>query len=67
MVDCFFQLAPFDATKKKKKKKTVVLQDPAEDTVDKLAEKTDALSGTLSCSQMAMLFTFSYMLPDCSL
>ncbi|RVX22932.1 Eukaryotic translation initiation factor 2 subunit beta [Vitis vinifera] len=37
------ELAPFDPTKKKKKKK-VVIQDPADDSVDKLAEKTESLS-----------------------
>ena len=37
------QIAPFDPTKKKKKKK-VVIQDPV-DEVDKLAEKTEGLSG----------------------
>ncbi|XVE95801.1 hypothetical protein REPUB_Repub02eG0164400 [Reevesia pubescens] len=37
------ELAPFDPTKKKKKKK-VVIQDPADDSVDKLADKTEALS-----------------------
>ncbi|GLT80679.1 hypothetical protein SLA2020_521050 [Shorea laevis] len=37
------ELAPFDPTKKKKKKK-VVLQDPADESVDKLAEKTESLS-----------------------
>ncbi|KAF8397055.1 hypothetical protein HHK36_018693 [Tetracentron sinense] len=36
-------LAPFDPTKKKKKKK-VVIQDPVDDSVDKLAEKTESLS-----------------------
>ncbi|XP_021599334.1 eukaryotic translation initiation factor 2 subunit beta isoform X2 [Manihot esculenta] len=36
-------LAPFDPTKKKKKKK-VVIQDSADDSVDKLAEKTVSLS-----------------------
>ncbi|KAD6119932.1 hypothetical protein E3N88_11203 [Mikania micrantha] len=36
-------LAPFDPTKKKKKKK-VVIQDPAEDSVEQLVEKTDSLS-----------------------
>ncbi|XP_052187644.1 eukaryotic translation initiation factor 2 subunit beta [Diospyros lotus] len=36
-------IAPFDPTKKKKKKK-VVIQDPADDAVDKLAEKTESLS-----------------------
>ncbi|CAL5427015.1 unnamed protein product [Camellia sinensis] len=35
--------APFDPTKKKKKKK-VVIQDPADDAVDNLAEKTESLS-----------------------
>lgn len=39
------QLAPFDPTKKKKKKK-VVIQDSADDSVDKLTEKTESLSGT---------------------
>ncbi|XP_048227910.1 eukaryotic translation initiation factor 2 subunit beta isoform X2 [Ricinus communis] len=37
------ELAPFDPTKKKKKKK-VVIQDSADDSVDKLAEKTETLS-----------------------
>ncbi|KGN64891.1 eukaryotic translation initiation factor 2 subunit beta [Cucumis sativus] len=36
-------IAPFDPTKKKKKKK-VVLQDPTDESVDKLAEKTESLS-----------------------
>jgi len=36
-------IAPFDPTKKKKKKK-VVIQDPADDSVDKLAEKAENLS-----------------------
>ncbi|KAL5580484.1 hypothetical protein UlMin_015255 [Ulmus minor] len=38
-------IAPFDPTKKKKKKK-VVIQDPADDSVDTLAEKTESLSVT---------------------
>lgn len=38
------QIAPFDPSKKKKKKK-VVIQDPADDDLDKLAEKTESLSG----------------------
>ncbi|KAJ8765548.1 hypothetical protein K2173_014670 [Erythroxylum novogranatense] len=37
------ELAPFDATKKKKKKKST-LQDLSDDSVDKLAEKTESLS-----------------------
>ncbi|KAK9124769.1 hypothetical protein Sjap_014371 [Stephania japonica] len=37
------ELAPFDPTKKKKKKKPVV-QDPADESVDVLAEKTENLS-----------------------
>lgn len=41
------QIAPFDPTKKKKKKK-VVIQDPADESVDKLAEKTESLSGMKS-------------------
>jgi hypothetical protein len=40
------QLTPFDPTKKKKKKK-VVIQDPS-DEVDKLAEKTENLTGILN-------------------
>ncbi|KAF7152129.1 hypothetical protein RHSIM_Rhsim01G0243800 [Rhododendron simsii] len=36
-------IAPFDPSKKKKKKK-VVIQDPADDDVDKLVEKTENLS-----------------------
>lgn len=38
-------IAPFDPSKKKKKKK-VVIQDPIDDDVDKLAEKTESLSVT---------------------
>ncbi len=38
------QIAPFDPTKKKKKKK-VVIQDPTDDSVDSLAEKTENLTG----------------------
>ncbi|OMO59263.1 Translation initiation factor IF2/IF5 [Corchorus olitorius] len=37
------EITPFDPTKKKKKKK-VVIQDPGDDSADKLAEKTEALS-----------------------
>ncbi|GKV52422.1 hypothetical protein SLEP1_g59005 [Rubroshorea leprosula] len=37
------ELAPFDPIKKKKKNK-VVLQDPVDDSADKLAEKTESLS-----------------------
>ncbi|KAJ9167354.1 hypothetical protein P3X46_022015 [Hevea brasiliensis] len=37
------ELAPFDPTKKKKKKK-VVIQDSADDSVDKLTEKTESIS-----------------------
>ncbi|KAL5974824.1 hypothetical protein ACLOJK_031496, partial [Asimina triloba] len=37
------ELAPFDRTKKKKKKK-VVIQEPMDDAVDKLTEKTEDLS-----------------------
>ena len=40
------QLAPFDPTKKKKKKK-VVIQDPADEPVEQLVEKTESLSGKL--------------------
>ncbi|KAI3676328.1 hypothetical protein L1987_85934 [Smallanthus sonchifolius] len=36
-------LAPFDPTKKKKKKK-VVIQDPADDSMEQLAEKTESLT-----------------------
>lgn len=36
-------IAPFDPTKKKKKKK-VVIQDPADDPVESLTEKTESLS-----------------------
>ena len=45
-----FQIAPFDPTRKKKKKK-VVIQDPGDDYVDALLEKTKSLSGTkfISC------------------
>ncbi|CAL5353291.1 unnamed protein product [Camellia sinensis] len=44
-----FRIAPFDPTKKKKKKKKkkeeeVVIQDPANDAVDNLSEKTESLS-----------------------
>jgi hypothetical protein len=38
------QIAPFDPTKKKKKKK-VVIQDPADDSVEKVTEQTENLSG----------------------
>jgi translation initiation factor 2 subunit 2 len=38
------QIAPFDPTKKKKKKKPTVV-DLDDDSVDKLAEKTENLSG----------------------
>lgn len=38
------QIAPFDPTKKKKKKK-VIIQDPADDSVENLAEQTENLSG----------------------
>lgn len=38
------QFAPLDMTKKKKKKKITIV-DPADDSVDKLAEKTENLSG----------------------
>ncbi|KAK6943239.1 hypothetical protein RJ641_028616 [Dillenia turbinata] len=41
----FLQLAPFDPTKKKKKK--FVVQDPIDDSVDKLTEKTENLSGCI--------------------
>ncbi|KAB2059863.1 hypothetical protein ERO13_A11G308200v2 [Gossypium hirsutum] len=37
------EITSFDPSKKKKKKK-VVIQDPADESVDKLAEKTEALS-----------------------
>ncbi|XP_061366787.1 eukaryotic translation initiation factor 2 subunit beta-like [Gastrolobium bilobum] len=37
------EIAPFDPTKKKKKKKTTIV-DPADDSVEKLAEKTENLS-----------------------
>ncbi|PON49680.1 Translation initiation factor 2, beta subunit [Parasponia andersonii] len=37
------EIVPFDPSKKKKKKK-VVIQDPADDSVEKLAEKTETLS-----------------------
>ncbi|XP_077214795.1 eukaryotic translation initiation factor 2 subunit beta-like isoform X2 [Tasmannia lanceolata] len=43
MRDDVADLAPFDPTKKKKKKK-VIIQDPADDAADKLAEKTENLS-----------------------
>lgn len=38
------EITPFDPTKKKKKKK-VVIQDVAADSVEKLTEKTESLSG----------------------
>lgn len=38
-------MAPFDPTKKKKKKK-VVIQEPVDD-VDKLADKTESLTGMI--------------------
>ncbi|EXB44649.1 Eukaryotic translation initiation factor 2 subunit beta [Morus notabilis] len=37
------EIAPFDPTKKKKKKK-VIIQDPADESVESLAEKTENLS-----------------------
>lgn len=40
----FLQIAPFDPTKKKKKKK-VVIQDTIDDSVEKLAEKAEGLTG----------------------
>ncbi|XP_044483362.1 eukaryotic translation initiation factor 2 subunit beta-like isoform X2 [Mangifera indica] len=43
MKDEVADLAPFDPTKKKKKKK-VAIQDSADDSVDNLADKTEALS-----------------------
>lgn len=48
------KLAPFDPTKKKKKKK-VVIQEPAEE-VEKLAEKTENLSGMLKYQRSLLLF-----------
>lgn len=51
----FLQIAPFDPTKKKKKKK-VVLQDPTDEVVDKLAEKTESLSGMKSWHSIPCLF-----------
>lgn len=39
-----WQIVPFDPTKKKKKKKITII-DPADDSVDNLAEKTENLSG----------------------
>ena len=39
----YFQIAPFDPTKKKKKKKPVI-QDAEVDTTDTLAENTENLS-----------------------
>lgn len=50
------QLAPFDPTKKKKKKKNVA-QDLVDDSLDKLAEKTESLSGW-----MIFLILFSSIL-----
>lgn len=52
-----FQIVPFDPSKKKKKKK-VVIQDPADDPVDKLAEKTENLSG-MQFSSLCNLFLLS--------
>lgn len=43
-MDFLLQIVPFDPTKKKKKKKITIV-DPADDSVDKLAEKTENLSG----------------------
>ncbi|XP_050370352.1 eukaryotic translation initiation factor 2 subunit beta-like isoform X2 [Argentina anserina] len=40
-------IVPFDRTKKKKKKK-VIVRDSSSDSVDKLAEKTENLAGSLS-------------------
>ncbi|XP_044477861.1 eukaryotic translation initiation factor 2 subunit beta-like [Mangifera indica] len=44
MKDEVAELAPFDPAKKKKKKKKAVIEDSAEDSVDDLAETTEALS-----------------------
>ncbi|OIV95666.1 hypothetical protein TanjilG_01460 [Lupinus angustifolius] len=41
------EVVPFDPTKKKKKKKITII-DPADDPVDKLAEKTENLSASFS-------------------
>lgn len=55
----FLQIAPFDPTKKKKKKK-VVLQDPTDEIVDKLAEKTESLSGMKSWHSVPCFIIFSF-------
>lgn len=50
-------MAPFDPAKKKKKKK-VVLQDSAE-VVDKLAEKTENLTGIVLVEVVSLDYHFS--------
>lgn len=74
----FWQIAPFDPTKKKKKKK-VVIQDINDDSVDKLAEKTENLAGclieqpliTLCCFLLQLCYTCitfggTYLFGHCS-
>lgn len=58
------QIAPFDPTKKKKKKK-VVIQDPADDPVSELAEKTESLSGKLFHFQRVTCALVFWLLPLC--
>ncbi|PRQ34840.1 putative translation initiation factor 2, beta subunit [Rosa chinensis] len=48
-------IVPFDRTKKKKKKK-VVIRDSSRDSVDKLADKTENLAGSLSDSLPTVLY-----------
>jgi hypothetical protein len=53
------QIAPFDPSKKKKKKK-VVIEDLADDSVDKLAEKTENLAGDLLEQQLITVWCFYF-------
>ncbi|KAK9167898.1 hypothetical protein Syun_000038 [Stephania yunnanensis] len=55
------ELAPFDPTKKKKKKKPVV-QDPADESVDVLAEKTENLSAVVMLLSEALHSIFYFPL-----
>lgn len=57
------QIAPFDPSKKKKKKK-VVIEDLVDDSVDKLAEKTENLAGDLLEQQLiyGLVFLFPSVL-----
>ncbi|XP_056696123.1 uncharacterized protein [Spinacia oleracea] len=56
-------IVPFDPTKKKKKKK-VVIQDPADESVDKLAEKTENLSVIMEALKSAKANLSVYLHPS---